>query len=1103
MERTHSFGYWLRRRRKALDLTQEELAQKVGCALSTIKSIETDARRPSKQLAERLADLLQFLAEERATFLKAARGQAAVDHVDIASQPLETPAEHAASATVMPSGTITFLFTDIEGSTPLWAQYPEAMRAALTRHDTLLRQVVSAHGGHIFKTVGDAVYAAFAVAVDALAASLAAQRALHAEEWDATGPLKVRAALHSGTAEARGGDYVGHTLNRTARLLAAGHGGQVLLSAATWELARDHLPPDATLRDLGEHWLKGLPRPEQVYQLVAPDLPSDFPTLATFDRPLTNLPAQTSTFIGREREVVALREMLRSADARLVTLTGPGGTGKTRLSLQAAAELLDDFHDGVWFVNLAPIGDSGLVTSTIAQALGVHEVAGQPLVESLKSYLREKRLLLLLDNFEQVVDAALVVAELLAAAPGLKVLVTSRTPLRLMGEREFAVSPLSLPDPKQLPELERLTQYEAVRLFIERAQAVKADFAVTNANAPAVAEICIRLDGLPLAIELAAARVKLFPPQALLARLEKRLTFLTGGARDLPSRQQTIRNTIDWSYQLLTPQEQHLFRRLAVFVGGCSLEAAQAICDADDTLEMDILDGLEALVDQSLLKQGEGWNGEPRLYLLETIREYALERLEASGEKNLLESRHAAYFLTIAERAELTLHSDMEAECLQKLELEYDNLCAALTWALADAREQRSGAETTVLSATSRASSSACHAMLTTTELGVRLAGAMGSFWLIRGWLGEARQWLTMAQACAPLATSEQQAAHAKLLTSAGTVAYRQGDLAMARSLLDESLATYQALGHRLGMATALYSLSFVISQQQRYDETQSLIEASLALYRELDHQPGIAEALMMLGFCAIGQSDSARASPLFEESLAVSRRLGDKRGIAQAQYWIASVATLDGENAKATTLLEEALAAFHELGDNFGLMRSLIFLGNIALEEGRHAKATALLEQGLAAAQELTDYVFTGVALQSLGAAAWQQGDAARALALYQASLRLYRDIEDRWGIAECLEGLAEVFSGQMAGEAIASPLDMQPSMLRAVRLYGAAAGLRESTGNPMTPALQVRHQRAVATLATELGEVVFAAAWEAGRALPLEQAIEEALDTGDVLRR
>jgi len=557
MERTTSFGYWMRRRRKALDLTQDELAHQVGCAVGTIKKLEGDERRPSKQLADRLADMLKLPPEERPAFLKAARAELATDQLDIAAQPVETLVTAPVPAEPLPTGTVTFLFTDIEDSTRLWSERPEAMRTALAHHDAILRHAIEAHGGLVIKTVGDAFHAVFATAADAFNAALAAQRGLQAESWDEfasvdrpQSKISVRMAIHTGTADLRDGDYFGHALNRAARILSAGHGGQVLLSAATWELLRDHLPPDVTLRDLGTHWLKGLPRPEQIYQLVAPDLSIEFPPLVTLDRPTTNLPPQATAFIGREREVAAIEDLLRRDDVRLVTLTGPGGTGKTRLALQVAADLFVSdsppllpqrergsggeglFPGGTWFVNLAPISDLNLVASTIAQAFGVREAGGQPILDSLKSYLRAKHLLLLLDNFEQIADAAPTVAELLAAAPGLKVLVTSRMPLRLSGEREFAVPPLGLPPAFERSNVQTLTQYEAVRLFIERAQAVKADFAVTNENAPAVAEICYRLDGLPLAIKLArcaraAAPQRLERSPALRAHQPRHLPWLT------------------------------------------------------------------------------------------------------------------------------------------------------------------------------------------------------------------------------------------------------------------------------------------------------------------------------------------------------------------------------------------------------------------------------------------------------------------------------------------------------------------------------------------------------------------------------------------------
>jgi len=503
----------------------------------------------------------------------------------------------------LPTGTVTLLFTDIEGSTRLLQQlggrYSEVLSACRSRLRTAFQQ----HHGHEVDTQGDAFFVAFARASDAVAAAVTAQRILFDHPWPDGVQLRVRMGLHTGEPQRSLEGYVGLDVHHAARIMSAGHGGQVLLSQTTRELVEHALPEGIRLLDLGVHRLKDLQQPGRLFQLAIAGLPDDFPPLKTLDRFPHNLPIQPTPFIGREKEVAAVAARLCHEEVRLVTLTGPGGTGKTRLALQVTAEVSDRFADGAFFVDLAPLSDPELVIPAAAQVLGIKEIGGQPLLELLKASLREKRLLLLLDNFEQVVQAARPVAELLATCPHLKLLVTSRMALHVRAEQEFAVPPLALPDLKRLPDLVALSQYEAVALFIQRARAVQSDFQVTNASAPAVAEICVRLDGLPLAIELAAARSKLFSPQALLARLTPRLAVLAGGARDAPARQQSLRDTIAWSYQLLDEPEQRLFRCLSIFAGGCPLEAAEAVWTALGGEAAQVADSAASLIDKSLLHQ--------------------------------------------------------------------------------------------------------------------------------------------------------------------------------------------------------------------------------------------------------------------------------------------------------------------------------------------------------------------------------------------------------------------------------------------------------------------------------------------------------------------
>jgi predicted ATPase/class 3 adenylate cyclase len=662
-----------------------------------------------------------------------------------------------------PTGTVTFLFTDIEGSTKLWERDAEAMQDALARHDAILHGVIKEHDGYVFKTVGDAFWCAFSRATDALEASLEAQRALLTKEgWpEETGPLRVRMALHTGATEEKDGDYFGPPVNRVARLLSAAHGGQVLLSLATQELVRDQLPPDVELRDLGERRLKDLFGPERVFQLMAPGLPSEFPPLRTLEGHPNNLPLQPTLLVGREGEVAEVAERLGGEEVRLLTLTGPGGTGKTRLALQAGADLLEEFDDGVFFVSLATITHPELVPSTIAGSLGLRESAGQSLTETLEGYLHHKHLLLILDNFEQVLEGAPLVGELLGTCPELKVLATSRIPLRLYGEQEYPVPPLELPDLVRLPPLERLTQYEAVRLFVERAKAVKPDFEVTNDNASAVAEICVHLDGLPLAIELAAARTKLLPPQALLSRLGNRLKLLKGGATNLPARQRTLRATIDWSYELLDEDEKTLFGRLSVFAGGSTLEAIEEICDPQGELEA--LEVVGSLLEKSLLRREERAGGESRFVMLETIQEYAREKLEESGEAEETRRRHAEHYLALTETAEPELLGADQGRWMRRLGTEFANLREAHAWSLEPGEgEGRAG-------------------------MRLRLAAALWRFWAAQRF-EEGKVWL---QTALERDTGGFPALRAKALGALGFILLFQHDYERAMDALEEAIALY------------------------------------------------------------------------------------------------------------------------------------------------------------------------------------------------------------------------------------------------------------------------------------------------------------------------
>jgi predicted ATPase/class 3 adenylate cyclase len=924
------------------------------------------------------------------------------------------------NATSLPEGTITFLFSDMEGSTLLLQSLGDRYPAVLAEHQRLLRGAFDEWGGCDVDSRGEEFFVAFSRASDAVSGALAAQRALVAHPWPEGVSVRVRMGLHTGEPVRTPTGYVGLDVHRAARLMAAGHGGQILLSQSTRFLVEQDLPEGASLRDLGPHRLKDLRNPEPVYQVLHPALPAEFPPLKSLDAYPNNLRVQPTGLLGREQELATLGDLLRREEVRLLTLTGPGGCGKTRLGTQLAADLLDDFREGAYVVALGPISDPGLVPTVIAQALGLQEAGGRPTLDSLKGYLQDKQILLLLDNFEQLLPAASVVVELLAACPQLKVLVTSRSRLHLRGEKEFRVPPLALPNARRLPPLQTLSQYGSVALFIQRARDVQHDFTVTNENAPAVAEICHRLDGLPLAIELAAARIRLLTPQAMLARLTNRLNLLTGGARDLPARQRTLREAIAWSYDLLEEGEQRLFRRLSIFVGGCTFESAEAVAGAStqgaapagaghDTvgdLEIDLLDGLESLASQSLLRQEVADGGEPRFVMLETIREYGREKLQESGEAAAIRGRHLQYFLTLAETAETRLTSEERSDWLARLETEHDNLRSALEWA------QESKA----------------------VEDGLRLAGALSDFWQVRGYWAEGQQ--RFAGLLALPGAEARTAARARALYPAGRLAYCRGEIAAARSLYEESLAINLELEDERGTAASLNGLGDVTRLQGDLDRARSLYEESMALYRKLGDRWRVTFALSGLGDVARLQGDLEAARSRYQESLTLRRELGDKQASTISLNGLGHVARLQGNLQEARSRYTESLTINRELGDRRGTTFSLGGLANVARLQGELDTAGALYEESLVINRELGDKRGIASSLGGLADVARRQDDLERARSLYEQSLALQRELGDKPGIVESLNGLALVIREQgddaaarsLCDEALTLRQELQP---------------------------------------------------------------------------
>ncbi len=883
----------------------------------------------------------------------------------------------------LPTGTVTFLFTDIEGSTQRWEQHRDAMKAAVARHEQLVRAAMQQHGGYVFKTMGDALCAAFATAPYALVAAVDAQRALAKADFSAVGGLSVRMGLHTGYADERNADYFGPAVNRVARLMSIGHGGQILLSGATHELAHSDLPEGTKLVDLGSHRLKDLTEPEQVWQLSIEGLPSSFAPLRSLDALPNNLPIQSTRFVGREQDVAEVKKLV-SRD-RLVTLVGSGGVGKTRIAAQVGADLLDHYPDGVWFVDFAPITDPELVSSVIAQVLGMPQQQGRRVDESIPPWLKRKKLLLIFDNCEHVIDAlAAIAAAIIKTAPEVRIVNTSRQALGISGEQVFRVPSLDVPHKVTDLTPAAVVGFGAVALFLDRAKLVDSSFTLTDNTAPIVAEICRRLDGIPLAIELAAARVKVLSIPNLAQRLNERFKILTGGSRDVLPRQKTLSALIDWSYDLLNSQEQMLFLRLGIFAGGFGLDAATAVCAGEGLDEIDILDLVASLTDKSLLVADTTGERE-RYHLLESTREYTLQKLEVD-ERERLAHRYAERYAVKAQEEDKRYGTGSTFAWLDDVELELDNYRSVLEWSLTQGHD---------------------------AMLGGAIAGALDRFWKYQGLSVEGRYWIESA--LERLKVAEQSQISARLLRAQAIFlpANRQREAAA------RAVEIYESLGDLNGAAHARTQLAIGMYKTGRLDEAMKVATQALAVMRGCKDNFGIANSLRTQADVASEMGEFAKSRDLSAEALAITKTAGNEIAMAVNFASFAELEFADGHPEKALQAVTEALAIDQRRGvdaANLGTDNINSAAYRIALNDLDGASVSA--REGLRIARHVQRADLISVALQHLALLAALQRQAqlpARLLGYVDTQFKAQgyeRESTEKWGRDKLMSALREQLS-------------------------------------------------------------------------------------------
>jgi predicted ATPase/class 3 adenylate cyclase len=959
----------------------------------------------------------------------------------------------------LPTGTITFLFTDIETSSVMWDQNQASMRAAMLRHDALIESIVENFRGVNVRPrgEGDSRFSVFSKSSDAAAAAVDIQQKIFQESWPTASPIRVRIGMNTGEADLRDGDYYGPVVNRAARVRNCAHGGQVLLTEVTYHLVKESLPEGVTLKDLGEYQLGNLQCPENIYQLAIPGLQSDFPPLrAELMGMRTNLPPLLTNFIGREQETLHITNLI--LNNRIVTITGMGGAGKTRLALQIGHDLKDRFSDGVWWVDLAPIMNPELTVRTIADTFDIRPIEGHPLLQTMVDVLRPKEALLILDNSEHLLqEAGRIAASLAFHAPRLHILSTSREPLGIMGETVWSIPPLTFPNGKEWQEPQDLLGYDSVKLFVDRAVSARPSFVLTSHNAHAVASISKKLEGNPLAIELASARVKVLSVADLAERLERRLNVLVGNKRSSHPRQQTLEALIDWSYNLLTQKEKVLLRRLGIFKGGWMLEAAEEVCSEDEVEDWEILDLLSSLIDKSLVVP-ELVGSHQRYRFLEMIRHYALDRLSESGELEQIAQKHYYYYSKMAEKASRELWSSEQKHWLSWLQMEHDNLRSALGWT----KEEQGRADKMLFLSTylwrfwqvqghtqeglellelalQRDTSSTAHLRAN----GLRGAGnlarqlgdyaraklfheqSLGLFEQVQDKLGIARQleelgeikWTTGDPQTAVDYITQSLGLHYEIanlegiatsLEHLGVLARDHGNFQYARDVLEESLEKYRELGNDLLTASAINNLGMVALHRCKYQEAIKMFNEALDLYRQMDERWGISETIINLGMAAKDQGDLNQAFSMFNESLAIKHDLGDTYGIGRCILGQAEVAFFQGSYPLAVELGERSYKIFSERGLKRGMVISLMVLAASKIYQDDIETARKLAQEGLELSSGIDTPRMTAYNKVVFGLSEYHLGNLEAAAAYLFEALDIFRRMDDGRSVAQTLVNLA-----------------------------------------------------------------------------------------------